>query len=192
MPRDNLLRFIIGPLTIFRNWQIELERVWLRSQVGSIGHGSVIYEGTVLAGFPRNILVGDDMQIWHQCFLAVGKHGRISFAGQGLLGVRCYLNASSGKIAVGKGVAIAPLTQIYSYSHTYSQDSKVRETWQIADVTIEDDVLIGSAVTILPGVTIGQGAIIGAGAVVVNDIPPYTVVAGVPAREIGRRSQRGK
>lgn len=54
-------------------------------------------------------------------------------------------------------------------------------------VTIGHDVWIGHGVTITAGVTIGTGAVIGAGAVVTRDVAPYTVVGGVPAREIKRR-----
>lgn len=51
-------------------------------------------------------------------------------------------------------------------------------------VTIKNDVLIGSKSIILKGVTIGEGAIVGAGSVVTRNVPPYTVVAGNPARVI--------
>jgi phosphonate metabolism protein (transferase hexapeptide repeat family) len=54
-------------------------------------------------------------------------------------------------------------------------------------VTIGHDVWIGHGATILAGVTVGTGAVIGAGAVVSRDVAPYTVVGGVPAREIKRR-----
>ena len=54
-------------------------------------------------------------------------------------------------------------------------------------VTIGHDVWIGHGVTITAGVTVGTGAVIGAGAVVTRDVAPYTVVGGVPAREIKRR-----
>lgn len=54
-------------------------------------------------------------------------------------------------------------------------------------VVIGNDVWIGANATILNGVHIGNGAIIAAGAVVVRDVPPYTVVGGVPAKEIKKR-----
>jgi len=55
------------------------------------------------------------------------------------------------------------------------------------DTIVGNDVWIGRAATIMPGVQIGDGAIIGAHAVVGRDVPPYTIVAGNPAREIRKR-----
>jgi acetyltransferase-like isoleucine patch superfamily enzyme len=58
----------------------------------------------------------------------------------------------------------------------------------IAEVTIvEDDVWIGYGAIVLSGHTIGRGSIIAAGAVVTSDVDPYSIVAGVPAKEIARR-----
>ena len=54
-------------------------------------------------------------------------------------------------------------------------------------VIIGNDVWIGECAYIMPGITIGDGAVIGAHAVVTRDVEPYTVVAGVPAREIRKR-----
>lgn len=51
-------------------------------------------------------------------------------------------------------------------------------------VIVEDYVVIGANAVILEGVTVGKGAVVAAGAIVVEDVPPYTVVAGVPARVI--------
>ncbi len=52
------------------------------------------------------------------------------------------------------------------------------------DVTVEEDVWIGCNVTLLSGVTIGRGCTVAAGAVVAKSMPPYTIVAGVPAKPI--------
>lgn len=54
-------------------------------------------------------------------------------------------------------------------------------------VVIEDDVLIGANAVILEGVRVGRGAVVAAGAVVISDVPPETVVAGIPARIIKKK-----
>ncbi len=53
--------------------------------------------------------------------------------------------------------------------------------------TVGSDVWIGHGAKIRAGVNIGHGAVIGMGSVVTKDVAPYTVVAGVPAKEIGKR-----
>lgn len=55
------------------------------------------------------------------------------------------------------------------------------------DIVVGNDVWIGYEAVILAGVTIGDGAVIGARAVVTKDVPPYTIVGGVPAKEIRKR-----
>lgn len=64
----------------------------------------------------------------------------------------------------------------------------VAKSWDNkGDITIGNDVWIGYEAVILAGVTIGDGAIIGTRAVVTKDVPPYTVVGGVPAKPIRKR-----
>lgn len=64
----------------------------------------------------------------------------------------------------------------------------ITEAWdKKGDIIIGNDVWIGYEALIMSGVTIGDGAIIGARAVVTKDVPPYTIVAGVPAKPFRRR-----
>lgn len=56
-------------------------------------------------------------------------------------------------------------------------------------VVVDDNVFIGVRALILPGVQIGKGAVVAAGAVATRDVPPYTIVAGVPARPIKSRTR---
>lgn len=64
----------------------------------------------------------------------------------------------------------------------------VTDSWDNkGDITIGSDVWIGYEAVILAGVTVGDGAIIGARSVVTKDVPPYTIVGGVPAKPIRKR-----
>lgn len=68
------------------------------------------------------------------------------------------------------------------------EQEQVTDSWDNkGDIVIGNDVWIGYEAVILAGVTIGDGAIIGARALVTRDVPPYTIVGGVPARPIKAR-----
>jgi maltose O-acetyltransferase len=154
--------------------------------LGKIGKKSFLKAGVKIIGNPRRIEIGSDFIIWHNCILSVGE-GQIEIGNKGLLGINSYLNASHGKIKIGNNVAIAPFCQIYSYSHHYYPDKSVMDSHKVGDVIIEDDVLIGCNTVILPGVTIHKGAIVAASAVVNKDVPSFSIVAGIPIKEIGKR-----
>ena len=88
------------------------------------------------------------------------------------------------------GAVSHPQTTLSSHAFTYrkqfglvDEDTFLRHPCTI----IGNDVWIGCNSVIISGVTIGDGAIIGAGAVVTKDVPPYHIVAGVPARTIRLR-----
>ena len=64
------------------------------------------------------------------------------------------------------------------------QDVNEKEDFYNQEVTIEEEVWIGANVTILKGVTVGRSSIVAAGSLVIKDVPPYSIVGGVPAKVI--------
>jgi galactoside O-acetyltransferase len=89
---------------------------------------------------------------------------------------------ASGGLTIGDRVLIAAHAVITTRGHPEAPPRFNRVV--DAPVTIEDDVWIGAGAVVLPGVTVGRGSIVAAGAVVTADVPPLTVVAGVPARTL--------
>lgn len=98
----------------------------------------------------------------------------------------CYMNYNSSitcgeKIEIGEHCLIGERVKITdSNNHNLSYEGYKKS----APVIIGDHVWICNDAIILPGVTIGNGAVIAAGAVVTKDVPPYTMVGGVPAKVI--------
>ena len=103
------------------------------------------------------------------------------------IGKRVFINAGcqfqdQGGITIGDDVLVGPQTIIATLNHDPAPDK--RGGMIPKPIKIGDKVWLGARVTICPGVTIGEGAIVGAGAVVTKDVPPRSVVAGVPAKVI--------
>ncbi|MGJ5673080.1 MAG: acyltransferase [Nostochopsis sp.] len=97
--------------------------------------------------------------------------------------------AGSGDVTIGKRCLIAAHTGIFANNHNFADPTKyiVDQGISRQGIVIEDDCWIGHNVTVLDGVTIGEGSVIGAGAVVNQDIPPYSIAVGVPAKVIKKR-----
>ncbi len=102
-----------------------------------------------------------------------------------------HMSTPNAKIIIKGKCAIADHLTIHTGNHARVIGSFVSDITEETkpngydhDVIIEKDVWIGSNVTILAGVTIGRGSTIAAGAVVSKDVPPYSVVGGVPAKVI--------
>ena len=107
--------------------------------------------------------------------LQIGDHSTI--------GWRCMLDARGG-LAIGSNVVIASDTQFITAHHVPNSDDFRAVT---APITVEDFVWIASRSTVLDGVTIGRGAVVGAGSLVRGDVPPMTIVAGIPAQAVRER-----
>lgn len=98
----------------------------------------------------------------------------------------CMLNDIGG-IEIGDDVMIGPRVSLLTTGHPLDPGRRRRQI-VAAPIAIERNVWLGAGATVLQGVTVGSDAVIAAGAVVTRDVPPRTLVAGVPAqvlREIG-------
>ena len=103
------------------------------------------------------------------------------------LGKHVFINAGTriqdqGGVTIGNNCLIGHNVVFATINHGESPSD--RATLYCAPIVVEDDVWIGSNATILAGVTIGKGSIVAAGAVVTKDVPPMTIVGGVPAKKI--------
>lgn len=117
--------------------------------------------------------------LWLDC------RGQCSIGRNTIINQNCWID-NRGGVRIGANVSISPHVHILTADHDLSSpefDGSERP------VCIEDRVFIGSRALILPGVTLGEGCGVGAGSVVTKDVEPGTIVAGVPARAIGRRPQ---
>jgi acetyltransferase-like isoleucine patch superfamily enzyme len=93
----------------------------------------------------------------------------------------------SGGLRIGQGCDVSCGVQIYTHSSAKRCVSgRSYPEVDRASTTIGDRVFIGANAVIQMGVTVGDGAVIAAGAVVTRDVPPATVVSGVPARPTAR------
>ncbi|HEY8515482.1 MAG TPA: DapH/DapD/GlmU-related protein [Candidatus Binatia bacterium] len=96
-----------------------------------------------------------------------------------------------GGLTIGDNVLIGPNVVIVSSQHHWSDPSLpiIQQGHRSAPIVIGDDVWIGANSVVTPGVTIATGTVVGSGSVVTKSTEPYTIVAGVPARVIGRRER---
>lgn len=115
-------------------------------------------------------------EIWAASRLRVGSGATI--------GRHCLIDAR-GNVAIGANVNISSYCRIQSAKHLVNDPDFAH---QYAPVTIGDRAWLGMGATILGGVTVGEGAVVAAGAVVTKDVPPYTIVGGIPAQKIGERN----
>lgn len=109
----------------------------------------------------------------------------VSFGDQVSLAAYVHIWGKGG-VTIGNRVMIGTHAAISSLTHDYEAEVMF-DTLVRKPVVIEDDVWIGSNAVVMPGVKLGRGAVVGAGAVVTQDVPPFAIVVGIPARIIKYR-----
>lgn len=142
---------------------IKVRHFFLRKAGIKMSNNVHIYEGCHIR-FPQGISIEDGVSI--------GSH--------------CLLDGRKG-LTICKNAVIAYDAIIWTLNHDYN-DINFRSKG--APVKIGAYAWVCSRSIILPGITIGEGAVIASGAVVTKDVPPYTIVGGVPARIIGQREKK--
>lgn len=122
-----------------------------------------------------NVLIGPYVEVRHFSLLSVGSNVSIHRG--------CYVDAIGG-VTIEDDVSIAHGTSILSFDHQWEDPSMpIRDNpVRLAPVHICRDVWVGCGCRILAGVRIGSRTIVAAGAVVVRDVPPGSIVGGVPAK----------
>jgi maltose O-acetyltransferase len=140
------------------------------------------YYRQLLARAGENLSISDGVRINNPQMVSVGNN--------------CYLGAGvqfypwNERLTIGDNVLIAAGVRMITRKHGFA-DVEIpmsEQGYTNAPIVIENDVWIGFQAIILPGVTVGQGSIVGAGAVVSRDVEPYSIVGGVPARLIRKRT----
>jgi acetyltransferase-like isoleucine patch superfamily enzyme len=156
----------------------------------TLDHGAYIDHGVYLHACPNGIHVGKNSLVMHGSVLHVYNfrgipHSGIWIGENSLIGEYNVIRGQGG-VKIGNRVYTSPMVQIMAVTHLFDDLSRpfVDQGITAKGVTIEDDVWIGAGAVVTDGVIIGKGSVIAAGSVVTRDVPPRTVVGGVPASRI--------
>ena len=153
-----------------------------------VGAGALIDRDARLLRYPRRICVGDGAVLKagsHLCPCNAGA--RVSVGARTTIGFHTIVYASES-IEIGDDCMVAPFVYVVDSDHGMDRTRPMnRQPNLTAPVRIGADVWIGAHAVVLKGVTVGDGAVIAAGSVVREDVAPWAIVGGVPARVIGER-----
>ena len=155
-----------------------------------LGHGVYIDQGAYLHACPQGIEIGPGTIVMHGAILHVYNfrslpHAGIKIGSDSLIGEYSVIRGQGG-VQIGDRVYTTPFTLIIAVNHIFEDPNRpfVEQGITAQGIAIEDDVWLGAGAIVTDGIRIGKGAVIAAGAVVTKDVPPHTVVGGVPAKPI--------
>lgn len=126
--------------------------------------------------------IGEDSSVHMSCFFTGDN---IEIGRNTVLNRRSYFDGRVG-IKIGDFVNVSPEVYMLTLQH---EPNDMFFSCKGGNIVIDDYVWIGVRAIILPGVHIGEGAVVAAGAIVTKDVAPYTIVAGIPAKEIKKRME---
>lgn len=162
-------------------------RLWVKIFINPLyfrhDKGALIRRHTLLNVSPiNNFHLGANSCIEEFCVVDNGV-GDIEIGNNTLIGLR---NTLIGPIKIGNNVILAQNIVLSGLNHGYKDlNLPIREQKvNTKEIIIDDDSWIGANSTIVAGVHIGKHAIVAGGSVVTKDVPPYTIVAGNPAKVI--------
>jgi acetyltransferase-like isoleucine patch superfamily enzyme len=146
--------------------------------------------GVYLHACPNGVTIGADTLVMHGSILHVYNfrglpRSSIAIGQHSLIGEHNVIRGQGG-VTIGDRVYTSPFVQIVAVNHVFDDPTVpfVDQGITAEGIVIEDDVWIGSGAVITDGVRIGAGAVVAGGAVVTQDVPPHTIVGGVPAKVI--------
>lgn len=183
-PKPALPRRIVNLLSAlyhYAKWSWRFETFGFRSRLAS---PDVLTRS-------RGIRIGKRVSIWKGSRIEAlgGSRGfapMIEIGDDTVIHLDFHCGAAES-VKIGRDVLIAGRVYITDHDHVFDDPTKPArwaEGLVSKPVVIEDGVWLGEGCVILKGVTIGTRAVVGANAVVTKDVPPFTVVGGIPARVI--------
>jgi acetyltransferase-like isoleucine patch superfamily enzyme len=155
-----------------------------------LARGVYLDEQTYLHACPNGIEIGARSLVMHGSILHVYNfrnmpHSGIRIGCDSLIGEYNVLRGQGG-ITIGNRVYTSPLVQLLAINHVFEDPGRpfIEQGITAQGICVDDDVWLGAGAIVTDGVRIGKGAVIAAGSLVNQDVPPHTVVAGIPAKVV--------
>lgn len=139
---------------------------------------------------PNHVSIGPKCHLSRDCKLYATPESPIRIGANFSANANVMINArGKGHITIGDNVLIGPNVVLRSNNHVFARGDVLINDQGMTEgmITIGNDVWIAANAVILQNVSIGDGAVVAAGAVVNRNVPPFTIVGGVPAQAIGVR-----
>jgi acetyltransferase-like isoleucine patch superfamily enzyme len=172
-----------------RAWQARIrERLMALETVEVDPEAFVAPEARIFAEPGRTVRIGPRSYVAAGCFV----HGPVELDADVSLNVGVHLDGGARGIRIGDGTRVAHGASLVAFDHGMALGRPIREQpVRSRGIGVGRDVWIGDGARITDGAQIADGAVVAMGAVVTGPVAAGTVVAGVPARRIGRRSADG-